>query len=741
MALSCLLIFSSACAPSGGQATQAPSENVSPNASEPSNTIATAAQSPKKNSTIKIAVSYQSPEFNSAGVKYVPTKVEAKVAPYQVQAKLANVENASQFSNLNSGQIDSLVKNAFVVSPTTQEQLFYIYEDNSYKKIPSFISSDSVLQVYHIFYDYALRNAETSSFYENTVTLTENMMGQLIKEYSSVSDAELKAQVLKAIAYFGVAQTGFAKPLPANFPSEAKSLVDSEYALLKSAAGKAISPILGVEIDYSLFTPRGHYTRSKTLTDYFMGMSWYGVACMPLFKDDNIFDEQSTLCAIVITDALARLDKEKGEGLWEKVYSPTAFFVGYADDITPFQYKTIYEGVYGKTPDLNSLADKELLKQFCEAAKQLPPPVVGENAGDAGIQMRFMGQRYLMDSEVLQRLSKDIVRPFPSGLDVFAAFGSARAEELINKYLNPSEAWPEYPQELSKARDKFTKLSEAEWQKNMYTSWLWTLNALAKPAGENYPSFMLNEAWQDKSLHTAMGNWSELRHDTILYGKGSASECGDGEEAPILKGYVEPNVELYERLLWLTTYSKSNLSARGVLPESVQEKMESFEELLTFLRDCSVKELNGKELSQEEYDSLLTYGGTLEYLSSSLVSTENDEDFPLDSWYSIESDTDRNMAVIADVHTVANTDKPYLEVGVGTASEIYVVVPIGGKLYLTRGAVFDYFEFPHESRLTDEQWQKMVADGVQARPPWTESFMQTGTAEVPTPAVPYSSGC
>ena len=44
----------------------------------------------------------------------------------------------------------------------------------------------------------------------------------------------------------------------------------------------------------------------------------------------------------------------------------------------------------------------------------------------------------------------------------------------------------------------------------------------------------------------------------------------------------------------------------------------------------------------------------------------------------------------------------YLEVGVGNAAEIYVVVPIEGKLYLTRGAVFDYFEFIGNERLTDE---------------------------------------
>ncbi len=55
-------------------------------------------------------------------------------------------------------------------------------------------------------------------------------------------------------------------------------------------------------------------------------------------------------------------------------------------------------------------------------------------------------------------------------------------------------------------------------------------------------------------------------------------------------------------------------------------------------------------------------------------------------WFEITSETDKNMAVIADVHTVFPSS--YLEEGVGPASEIFVVVPIGGKLYLTRGAIF-----------------------------------------------------
>jgi hypothetical protein len=154
--------------------------------------------------------------------------------------------------------------------------------------------------------------------------------------------------------------------------------------------------------------------------------------------------------------------------------------------------------------------------------------------------------------------------------------------------------------------------------------------------------------------------------------------------------------------------------------------------MLVFLRDCSIKELRGEDLTAEEYDSLLTYGGLLESLTSSSV--ENGY-----KWFQIQSETDRNMAVIADVHTAIPGG--YLEEAVGSASEIYVIAPMDGKLFLTRGAVFDYFEFVSEKRLTDEEWQEMIKENTPQRPPFTASFVEGEASEVPAPKEPYTTGC
>jgi hypothetical protein len=232
---------------------------------------------------------------------------------------------------------------------------------------------------------------------------------------------------------------------------------------------------------------------------------------------------------------------------------------------------------------------------------------------------------------------------------------------------------------------------------------------------------MRNAAWEDKSLAGALGSWTELKHDTILYGKPNMAESGGGREPSILHSYVEPNPVLYNRLLWLTSYSRKNLEARGILPEYIGKAAVGIEELLKFLLDCSLKEIEGRDLTDEEREWLRYYGGRLESLSARLILGGKG-----DRWYNIESETERDMALIADTGT--GTDGfDYLEQAVGRAAEIFVVTPSAGKLWLTRGAVFDYYEFISGKRMNDEEWQALLKEGgAPARPRWTESFLLPG---------------
>lgn len=670
------------------------------------------------------------PGFNISVDEYKPLTITANAPEYSLHSDLSNIENIGQFANLTQNQREMIAQNGFVVIPTDSEQLFYVYEDNTYKKVPGFVTTDSVLQLYHIFYDYSLRNLETEFFYQDLIALNENMMKQLMIEYNNASDTELKENIAQMIGYFGVAGLALEVPLPTEFPAEWKDLVNQEYSLIKAAQGIEESPLFGYIIDYSLFTIRGHYTRSEELGRYFRAMSWYGIVPMPFYDQEENRDEQSAIRAIVTTIALCRLPEEEGIKLWENIYSTTSFYVGESDDITPYEVAEIINKVYSDTPDINQIPKK--LDEFYLAIGQLRQPAIVSDSPltVSELQMRFMGQRYIPDSEILQTLSDYDNRPFPTGVDVFAVFGSERAEELLEEIYQPKLQWSGYQSRFDKLKHKFTNQTIQEQTSNQYNAWLYCLKSLTTRTGAGYPLFMRNTAWEDKSLATALGSWAEIRHDTILYGKQSAVECG-GEEPPEIIGYVEPNPEFFNRLHWLVVMTKENLSTREMLDSNMQYKLERFEEMLLFLRTCAEKELKGEDLSMEERYTILTYGGTLEYISSSIAEADN--------WYLVESDTDRNMAVIADIHRSVGS---YLEVGVGSAAEIYVAIPQNGKVYLTRGAVFDFYEFVSEERLTDEKWQEQIKQAPPQRPPFINSFMdEEAGAVVPVPDTPYSTGC
>jgi hypothetical protein len=164
------------------------------------------------------------PVFNKAGQAYVPVSITPSVAPYTVSPDLSNVANLGQFPNLTAEQIEKIAANGFVVAPGTQEQLFYIYEDNTYKKIPNFVTADSVLQVYHIFYDYALRSVEGQTLLPDAVTLNANMLAQLQMEYDAIADPGVRAEALKALAYFALRSWPSAKRCrPASPPRPRRS--------------------------------------------------------------------------------------------------------------------------------------------------------------------------------------------------------------------------------------------------------------------------------------------------------------------------------------------------------------------------------------------------------------------------------------------------------------------------------------------------------------------------------------
>jgi hypothetical protein len=646
---------------------------------------------------------------------------------------LDSAVNLSQFE-LSSSARDMLSRNGFVVVPDAHEQLFEPYEADWWHGVPSFVTPDLMLQLFNLFVSTTLRRTEEEQLYFKLREFSTKMEGK----FRSESDPSLAAyfevprrllggdevspagadSLRRVAAYLGV-------PLrllsgDSAMQAAAESLCRVELDRIDAHAGRAQSVIFPVDLDYSQFNPRGHYTRSDRLQRYFKAMMWYGLVPFPLPGPDvdERVAEKSTQNALKVS--LALLESDSLVQLWQEMYDITQFFSGPSETYTPREYQA---ALAGTRPGRNwarkhwMLFDSAFVSNFATEIKRLRQPELHPVAVGMtiGAQFRLFGQRYLPDTDVMQQLVNWPARPLPRGLDVFAALGSNRAKQILINVHREQDGWKEYPASLAKAESAFAGRDSVFWYQNVYYAWLHALRALNEPVSKSAPRFMQSPAWQDKSLNSSLGSWSELRHEAILYATQSYAENG-GPDAAGAQSYCEPEPEFYRRLLGAVGVLEQVLDRCSAKTPSMVYSLQWLLQTLRSLQTISEKELGGVDLTDEEQFQVWAICRDVEGISCTLA--EGDD---VAHWFQVP-ETDRFMACVADV---ANSQDRCLEVGVGAGNTIYALVPIEGKWTLTRGAVFAYreFEWPASDRLTDEKWQQMVREGKTPAPPiWTRSF-------------------
>jgi hypothetical protein len=697
-------------------------------------------QIPDEPSTIEVAVASEFAPYRLAPVEITPSLEQPPIAP-----DLSNVHVPMVLSDT---QRERLASDGVVVSPGLQEKEFFtLYEKARYDNIPIFITSDSLLHVYHLMFSKTLRTAEEQYFYPLLKALNQALSLELANYYDDLKRGPWAEPARRALAFITVGS----KLADPDFmvSDEVVDLVSAELQLIDEAEGvmpSAIFPDYIMGEDYSQYIPRGHYTKSEELKAYFKSMIWYGRL------NFRLIDEDETRMSLLIVRAL-RNTKVKGRPaleVWADLYNPTAFLVGRSDDLTVFDYLPLIEEVYGTAPTLEEMTEASGFESFVRKADQLPPQqILGlsltglepELVLDKGF--RFMGQRFVPDAYIFSNLTYDRVsdpgnrRGLPMGLDLLAAMGSDRAYQLLDQ-MGETE-YKGYPEKMEKMRQWTGSLTEHEWTETVNNGWLYSFYPLIEEPGQGYPDFMRSTAWHDKQLHTCLGSWAELKHDTILYAKQSYAEMGGGwapsppDPLPA-RGYVEPVPEFYARLAALAVMTREGLLARDLISSADQSSLEQIEALALELKRMAEKELTGTPLSEDEQMRIRYYGGELEHLVMAASDLPEGEEGTAGYM-----DEEPQAALIADVANDLAYSGPdfsgqaVLEVGVGRINEIHVVVPLVGDdgtitLQVAKGGVFSYYEFPWPAgdRLTDEKWQQMLDEGNTPIPPaWIESFFIT----------------
>ena len=377
--------------------------------------------------------------------------VQPAVPPYALPLDLGAVENLAEILatpglglTLNDGARAYLAANGLVMAEHGQfEQVFDPYlhiASQGFDEPPILVTSDSLLHLYHLFFDQLLKYVEAHEFVPMLTGLTTALVDASLQQVPLLDGAMADAARRNA-AFFAVA----AKLVAPGYevPGEVADVVAAELALIEAHEKLAASPLFNQDCpswcdpcdpasyreateagyvcyceDYTQYVPRGHYTLSEDLKRYFRGMMWLGRLAFRIKVDVE------TRQAVLATDALKGVSVEldgatvSGTDLWFRIYGVTAFFAGQADDLTFVEYDQAVRALFGEGFDLMALNDAATLASLQEKLRELRQPKILSSFLSAYLDVtdetqgwRFLGQRFAPDSYVLGQMVWNHVGP------------------------------------------------------------------------------------------------------------------------------------------------------------------------------------------------------------------------------------------------------------------------------------------------------------------------------------------
>ena len=612
-----------------------------------------------------------------------------------------------------------LAKQGFAVVRSGSSLFQNEYEGNIYGGFPVYVTTDAAYNSWHLVFDKTLRDLEQDVLLPKLEQLVALALHNAREESRAavgtrLADAASRAEQLYELA---AAELGLKGPLG--------PLAVKEKALVDAHDASASSPLTGATIDYSLFTPRGHYTLTPALERFFVAMSVLGQIAFCLPGTSGCEGVAPARAGILAAAAVA--DDAKADALWQKIYEPTAFLVGLADDYTPDEVATALRVAHvGGLKGLGSAAAvNAVVTALTDARKVRIDP--------SRASIRIMGTRFVLDSYLLDQLIYPEVgtaakpRLLPSALDLASAFGSAAAAKA--EAAAGATAYKNFGTQMNKVEGAVESRPPAAWGSTVYDAWLYALQPMFAPHGSAYPDYMRSAAWAAKDLQSALGSYTELKHDTILFAKEPVAEAG-GE--PLLKtplNWVEPDPVAFERLEAAADLLRQGLAARGLLTDEAAGLLETDSGLFRFLANVATGELAGKKLPAADNLRLRNIGDALAAIWYRTAQRNEAASLP------------DQAAVVADI---AAAPDAVLEEATGEIDTLYVIVPgANGSFELARGGVYSYYEFttPPSTRLSDSDWRALLEAGKEpARPAWESVF------RVPCPPAPkalraYNPGC
>ena len=638
------------------------------------------------------------------GVIGLVEKAGAQALVYvPINVPLADVVNAWMFTQ-DAADRNSFTAGAGLLRTTGEDQMYELYDTEAYAcgRYDSATPTRPYLVTTDIFWELV------ASAYEGTFIVEERQQ-TMPAFWAFVAAARQSLDTTAPSSTWAVAFDAVADSESATNSS------DTEALHIQQAQGTFNSPVFGKPFDFTELTPRGYYTATPEMSEYFKAVHYLTsvAAAIDATPLNSLPDDVKEKALQWIAAYTAYIAPSRSPLVWS-----TGAFVAPAFALHPGTSPQIFPLSWGFD---NEVLLSTVYHSDWPAAEQITGP-----KGPRGL---------------------------PSGLDLAAALGSGYARSLLKTDL---AAYPA----LGPALDALeARKPQSAAQTDLYDAWI---SALAVQWADDaaFPGTAQDTLWSAKRIQTGLASWATLRHATVLVNERSTAECGEGGfEAVVLRpprGYVEPDPKTFEAIAALFDQMEqvvaksanftgnlpqdpSSDKAAQPLQDGIIRRLQATASKTRLFEAMAQKELQNQPLADTDYDEILHVGAVAEHdflVYNSLASSD------------LALSTPNPIMKIADV--AGGGEVPYLEAAVGRPLEWDQVVPYFGRREIVKGSVYSYYEFPSSTPLTDIDWagkpanpdadpvnpspaDKAVPGKVdsQAHPAWVSSFISAETLSCP----------
>ncbi len=302
-------------------------------------------------------------------------------------------------------------------------------------------------------------------------------------------------------------------------------------------------------VDFTAYTPRGHYARDEQFQDYFRASMWlsrleFNLVSRSCRSSNPTLDSKETpreaLIALSLGDLMVRSKAKSAFVALDEVWSAMA---GVREDASPMALHDMVTKA-----NLGSLRAPDAFERFKAIVgdtfarttiSQFMPDGVDVNRLPA--ISTVLGPRLVVDAQAMTPIAHPVV---PHRYRIYAGdvgylLGHDRALRYIPDDTSPGS---HLRKQLDTARHQ---VATTPVRNDLYSHWFDAIRKLShRPEGAT-PSFMQTAAFDDLRFNTALVAYGQLRHNNVLY----ASETYSAAGCRMPDAYVEPTPKVYDALL------------------------------------------------------------------------------------------------------------------------------------------------------------------------------------------------